>query len=397
MDYKNKILLFTGSFPPPFAGGSVEYLHNLIKCFPKDTVVINTSHLSKDDCKKFDDEFSQKLIRKRFIIHVLEGARVNVLKKIVCNLLWPLYSIWIILKLRPKIIYVGEYNISLLGVWLVKRFFKIPLVLFTYAEEITQLINTSWHSKLLRYTIRKSDAIITVSDYTKSLLIDLGGKQETIFKILPSVSSNKLVVGRDVVEMLKLKYDLEGKEIILTVGRLEERKGHVAVLNTMPELITCNKNLVYVIVGTGNYENEIRACITKNGIEDHVIMTGRIDNADLAALYSMAKLFIMPHRELDNGDTEGCPTVFLEASSHGLPVIGGKSGGVRDAILDQKTGYIIDGKNKLEIRTKLYQLLNNSDLCSRFGENGIKYTALLTPENNIKRLELVNDYLLKKQ
>ena len=95
----------------------------------------------------------------------------------------------------------------------------------------------------------------------------------------------------------------------------------------------------------------------------------------------------MPHRQIKNTlDTEGCPTVFLEASSHGKPVIGGNAGGVSDAIINGQTGYIIDGTDQVALEGIILKLLTNEDLSKKMGEAGRRYTMALTPLNNADKV-----------
>jgi phosphatidylinositol alpha-1,6-mannosyltransferase len=82
------------------------------------------------------------------------------------------------------------------------------------------------------------------------------------------------------------------------------------------------------------------------GVTHKVIFTGRVPHADLADYISLGEIFAMPVRSRFYGfEVEGLGISYLEASACGLPVVVGRSGGAVDAVIDQVTGLLVDGKN----------------------------------------------------
>lgn len=79
----------------------------------------------------------------------------------------------------------------------------------------------------------------------------------------------------------------------------------------------------------------------------------------------------MPSRDIkEKGDVEGFGIVFLEANYYRLPVIGGNSGGIPDAVRDSVTGYLVDPLNEKEIADRIEQLVMDEDLARTLGDNG---------------------------
>ena len=78
-------------------------------------------------------------------------------------------------------------------------------------------------------------------------------------------------------------------------------------------------------------------------------MNGQLLDEDLRKIYEDASLFVLAHTLLENGDTEGCPTVFSEAMGYGLPIIGGTGAGADTAIIEGCNGFIVNSKNIEEI------------------------------------------------
>ena len=120
------------------------------------------------------------------------------------------------------------------------------------------------------------------------------------------------------------------------------------------------------------------------------MFAGFVLDTEKAAFFDLCDVFAMPHRQLADADTEGCPTVFLEAGAHGKPVVGGRAGGVSDAILDAQTGFIVDGERPEQIAKALVSILTDRALAVRLGARGRQRVLEdLSPE---KGAQVLMDY-----
>jgi phosphatidylinositol alpha-1,6-mannosyltransferase len=392
-----KILLFAMSFPPPSAGGSVQYIASIFSLLPPQTVVIVTGNAEPALARQFDASFPQRILRFPFIAHVLRGYKVSKIARACEYLLWPLTAGWLILRERPQVVHIGEFNSASIAVLIAKKLFCIPYVMFTYAEEITYITGRPLHLRLLKRVLRNADAIITVSDYTVGILLNLGADAVRIHKVLPAVGCDKLAVSSNDIEALRMKYSLGNCRVLLTVGRLIERKGHATVIEALTTILQSFPMSRYVIVGTGPEENKLKEMVRQAGLQNSVLFTGEIENNELACWYEICDIFVMPHRELpETRDTEGCPTVFLEAGAHGKPVIGGRDGGVADAILHDHTGFIIDGTDASKLAESVCYLLKNPELTARMGAAGRAYVATLSPGSRAAAIQMINARLTEE-
>ena len=91
---------------------------------------------------------------------------------------------------------------------------------------------------------------------------------------------------------------------------------------------------------------------------------------DLQVYYRKASVFIMPSRELGDGDVEGFGIVYLEANSFGLPVIAGRSGGVVEAVENGVNGLLVDPVNVDEIKQAIISLIENKEKAKELGLRG---------------------------
>jgi phosphatidylinositol alpha-1,6-mannosyltransferase len=184
--------------------------------------------------------------------------------------------------------------------------------------------------------------------------------------------------------------------VLLTVGRLVERKGHATVLAALPVILQSFPETLYVVVGTGPQEQKLKELALQAGLQDYVLFAGGVDDGELACWYEICDILVMPHRSLASSrDTEGCPTVFLEASAHGKPVIGGRDGGVADAILDGRTGFTIDGTDACKLAEKVCYLLGNPEAALEMGRAGRAYVSTLRPECSAAAIQRINEEVVK--
>ncbi len=397
-----KILFLTGSFPPPMAGGSIEYIFNIISHLPPNSVVVHTGNTDPVKAAILDKQLNQKVVRSRFISTVVgEKQRPKWIARLIAlsdYLVWPVLAVWMVIRVRPHIIHIGEVGFVGFTAILMRKLFGIPFVVYTYGEDISILRTRRLHKWWLLYIIRNANALVTVCDFTKQLLIECGVHENRISKIVPAVGHRKLVsFPQSKIDEIRIKYGLVNKKVLLTVGRLQERKNHISVINALTKITRIHPDVCYVIVGTGPQENLLKNHTKKMGMENKVIFTGLIDDGDLSCLYDICEIFIMPHRQIpETMDTEGCPTVFLEASAHGKPVVGGNAGGVTDAILNEITGFIIDGTQTDRLSDVINQLLENPNLARKMGKAGREYVSTLTPEKNAMAVWNLSQLLIQK-
>src|SRR5262249_5045606 len=160
-------------------------------------------------------------------------------------------------------------------------------------------------------------------------------------------------------------------KVVLSVGTLQARKGHDMVIRALPRLPQLVPGGTYLIVGEGPYRDVLEKVALELEVGDRVVFAGRVSAEELPDVYAISDVFVMPSREqTDKCDVEGFGLVFLEASACAKPVIGGRSGGVHDAIVDSVTGLLVNPRDPEDIANALAQLLRDEDLAVRLGQHG---------------------------
>jgi phosphatidylinositol alpha-1,6-mannosyltransferase len=388
-----KYFFSSGSFPPPIGGGSIQYVFNIVSHLPCDELVVHTGITSNNLSRHFDSEIQFKVIRSYFVRTVL-GHRSfgSTLDRIWVGLIEylfrPIITLYWIIRLNPKTVVFTEICFTSAFILYLNGIIRKPIILFAYGEELTKLGVKPLHRGWLRYSIIRCTAIISVSDYTSDLLIDLGAFKSKIHKILPSVGLRKVhVYSEDQLLQFRNELNLNGNIVLLTVSRLEKRKNHEHVIRTLPSILECYNNVKYVIVGGGQLRKELEKLAEELNVAENIIFAGEVDDDLLTRYYRLADLFILPHIELPElHDTEGCPTVFFEACANGVPVISGEAGGVKDVIKNGYNGLIVSGKSIIELRDKVLHILGNPVFKEELIMNGYEVVKNNTPKMSAERI-----------
>ena len=149
------------------------------------------------------------------------------------------------------------------------------------------------------------------------------------------------------------------------------RKGHDMVIRALPLLCKSTSDFTYLIVGDGPYRDNLEALAADLGVHEQVVFAGHLTDEILPDVYALCDVFVMPSR--DNSmlcDIEGFGLVFLEANACGKPVIGGRSGGIPDAVVDGVTGILVRPDDPEDIADALKRILNDNALALRLGRQG---------------------------
>ena len=360
-------LLIPGDFPP-VVSGIASYFYEIWKNYPPERcVILCPKDIGYED---FDKTSYLNIIRRR--IPSGNSTRAKILKGL-------LYTFWtFILNFRYKfnIIHCGQVLSSGFTGWLMNRMFNIPYIIYDYGSETFRFGRNPFLLDIIKHILNIAYLIIPNSHFTKNEFVDIGIQPEKFSIVTPGVDTQRFFPTEKDPILIK-KHELKDKIVLLTVARLDERKGHDNVIRVLSRLKNQYHNLVYIIIGKGREEAKLKALCQQLKVEDQVIFTGYITENDLPKYYNLCDIFILLNRQTAEderlrGDYEGFGIVFLEASACGKPVIAGNYGGISDAIENGKSGYIIDGTNLQIITKTLDKLLQNTEIRIELGNYGLE-------------------------
>ena len=239
---------------------------------------------------------------------------------------------------------------------------------------------------ILSYKFAKK--IINISNYTKMLSEHYSPKEKQVV-ITPGITELKLKVAMDSKKFRK-KLGLGSGVLVLSVGSLIPRKGYDISISVISDIVKKYPDLVYVIIGYGPEEHNLNKMVKDLNLMKNVIFVKFASNEELANYYNASDIFILMNKTEGEG-VQGFGMVYVEANAMGKPVIAGSGGGIHDAIIDGKTGFVVDPENKDLIKEKLLLLIEDKSLRKKMGDYGKRY-ALKTHLWKYKISQLVELY-----
>ena len=240
---------------------------------------------------------------------------------------------------------------------------KLKIVSYAHGEEILACKSSRQLNLFFKLSLKFSDLIIANSKNTANLLKEFG--QANITVIHPGVDFNKYSTLESRRTSSKNKFSIKENDfVLLSVGRLCKRKNQASVIDAVSKLKD-KLPIKYFLLGSGEEEENLKKKVQALDLQDKVFFENGEEELKLNLL-SIADCFIMP--SIQSGqDIEGFGISFIEAHAAGLPSISGNIGGQPEAVLNQKTGLVLDGRNQNEIENAIYKLATDKELRKQLG------------------------------
>lgn len=237
-----------------------------------------------------------------------------------------------------------------LSAWWARR----PFVCWTHGEELGFASTSRELTWLMRRIYARSSALLANSHNSARLLAAWGVPAEKVVVVHPGVDVNRFSPTVDPGDWRR-RFAPRGELVVLSVGRLQRRKGHDLMLRALALWDDTDPPVRYVVAGDGPHREALEAEVQALELGDRVVFLGAIAEDALPGLYAASDVFAMPNRQ-DGVDFEGFGIVFLEAAASGRVSIGGRSGGVPEAIEDGVTGVLVGGTDPGELAAVVRRL-----------------------------------------
>lgn len=230
------------------------------------------------------------------------------------------------------------------------------------------------------WALKRADQIVSVSRFTSEMIADVNGIPKKQIRILHNAVSDEFagLLGSQREMSVPLSLNAR-KKCLLSVGVLSKAfsyKGFDTVIRTLPKVREAVPSLHYTVVGDGDDKWRLQKLSNELGVEEHVEFKGQVSDFDLAALYRTCDVFVLPsktRRIHGHWEGEGFGRVYIEAALAGKPVVGSREGGAAEAVLDKKTGFLVDPSSTSEIAVTLIALLRDPGLAAAMGRQGQRW------------------------
>jgi len=351
------VLLVTNDLGPR-AGGIESFILGLIGELDGSQIVIYTSSQAGDDLfdRDLHERFGVIVYRDRAKI-LLPTPRVNRAIASIMNK-YSATTVW----------YGAAAPLGWMSGYLKKAGARRQVSL-THGHEV-------WWSKVwpfswaMRRITRHLDVITYLGDFTLAAMRPALDPGVTTVRIAPGIAVDHFTPGpksQDLIDSL----GLNGRKIIVSVGRLVHRKGQDKLIEAMPSIVNSEPDATLLLIGEGPYKEHLTKLVHTLKLEHYVKFIGRLQYNELPLYLRLGDIFAMPSRSRFFGlEVEGLGIVYLEASATGIPVLGGASGGAPDAVLPGETGLVVDGRDVAAIAAQAITLLGDEQLRKAMGARG---------------------------
>ena len=239
---------------------------------------------------------------------------------------------------------------------------NIPSICLAHGNEL--IIKNNRHSKRIEDTLNQVTFIIANSDFTYKLINEFNLDKPIIKKIYPGAVDYNSIKEEFVP-------NISGDPILFTLARLEKRKGHKEIINSIMYLKSEFPNIQYIIAGSGYELENLKKLVKKLDIIKNILFVGNINDSQKKFIFDKATLMVMPTiDERNNRSIEGFGISYLEAAFFGIPSIASEVGGTPEAVIHNNTGIII--KDISELYKAIRELLLNKVNLEKFGLNAKK-------------------------
>lgn len=261
--------------------------------------------------------------------------------------------------------------------------FKGKLVTSFYGYDMSSFIRDK--GNVYSKVFKNGDLFLSVVDFWRGRLEDMGCSKDRI-------ALHR--IGIDIAEFKfkERKYD-SGVLRLITVARLVKKKGYEYAIKAASRFIRSNPGIKieYSIIGDGPLKKSLEDLIRIEGITDNIKILGAMNQAELKHYLDRAQIFILSSVTASDGDTEGTPTVLMEAQACGLPVVSTLHSGIPEVVLDGKSGFLVPERDVDALTERLQYLVEHPELWPEMGRCGRR---LVEKKYDIKKLnsQLVHIY-----
>jgi phosphatidylinositol alpha-1,6-mannosyltransferase len=242
----------------------------------------------------------------------------------------------------------------------------IPYACYAHGEDLATAAESREHRWLARRVLHRASFLIANSRNTEQILREQYRVPASRVRVLhPGVDVERFTpADRDPEARGRLGWG--DRPVVLTVGRLQLRKGHDRMIRALSAIRDAIPDVLYAIVGDGEELPALRSLAEREGLAGHVQFLGEIDDRALIGCYQQCDLFVLPNRQV-GADIEGFGMVLLEAQACGRPVVAGASGGTAETMAIPETGRVVPCDEPGPLAAAVVELLSDRDRLARMG------------------------------
>jgi phosphatidylinositol alpha-1,6-mannosyltransferase len=360
-------LLLTYDFPP-IGGGIARMMGELTRRYPPGSLLVSTGRVP--GAAAVDSLLPNRVDRLG-----TDSRRLRTMQGLI---VWSQRARSLARTFDPSFVWCGNLKPAGFPAAWVNRRAGTPYGVFLHGTELLLLQHRIRRSPRKRiaaaFALRHAAVLVAVSDWTRKLCLDvldeleLGNGRTPVHTLPLGTDPDHFSPGLD-TGAVRARYGLKEGRWLLTVARLAAHKGIDTGIEILAALRESHPALEYVVVGHGVKQAELESLARERGVADRVRFLTAVPDADLPALYNGAALYLGLSRPAELM-IEGFGISLTEASACGIPVLGGRAGGMPDAVRDGETGFLVDTTDLDALVAVVRSLLADPELRARLGQAG---------------------------
>lgn len=363
-----RIVLLSEIFPPK-VGGSGRYLWEVYRRLPQAECVIVAGEDARQET--FDATHNRDVIRMPLTLRrwgVLDrGARVDYKAAVesVRN---------VVATRKIDRIHAGRCLPEGWIAYLLRRQLGLPYLIHVHGEDMNLdhggirqgIMSSRQHRWMARRVVRGADLVVANSHNSAKIVTDQWGVSPARVQVLhPGVDSRQFTPApRNVSVRHRLGWG--DRTVVLTVGRLQARKGHERMIRALHTVRQAVPGVLYAIVGEGQERDALESLVDGENLSDHVRFLGAPDDDVLVSCYQQCDVFVLPNRQIGT-DIEGFGMVLVEAQACGRSVVAGASGGTAESMNIPQTGLTVSCETPDELAALVVELLRDRPRLEQMG------------------------------
>ena len=360
-------LVLTYDFPPT-GGGIARWLAEMARCYPTNGLVISTG--SWPGSAASDAKIPQRV--DRLAVHS------DKLKSPLGCLRWARRAQALVRETRPEFIWSANLKPAGYPVRWVHGVTGVPYAIIFHGSDLLKvehhIVASARRLTTARALIGSAAVCVANSKWTAEACqrvldrLNLGARRPEVHAVPLGTDPRRFRPGLD-TSIVRERYGLGTGRWLLTVARLVEHKGIDHAIRAFAMLSADYPDLGYAVAGIGELRPAHEALARSLGIADRVRFLGEVPDDVLPALYNTACIYLGPSRQMHD-KVEGFGIALVEASASGVAVVGGRAGGIPDAVREGETGLLADSESPEALAIAIRRLLDDDVLRARLAAGG---------------------------
>lgn len=241
--------------------------------------------------------------------------------------------------------------------------------------------------------MREADAVITIADAMRAEMIRRGIPEERIYVVPNAVDTNRFRPREPRPELVE-RLGLKDRFVLGYVSNLGQREGIIDLLRAVSLLRSRGLNVSCLVVGNGPVMPRLVRWKQLLELQDGVVLTGHVPNAEIEDYYALIDLFVVPRID-DYASRFVTPLKPLEAMAMGLPLIASDLPALRELVAPDRRGRLFKPGDPVDMADVVEILIHDLDTRTRLAEAGLAWVrSERTVESNVERYRRVLEPLI---